>query len=87
MTDPSTRPGAPRPTWSWGYDQHVQYEYRAVSYDKFGEPRSSVARAERDAEQMQVASTQRESRIQVRAIDPETDKISSWTFLDESSSS
>jgi hypothetical protein len=65
----------------------VQYEYRAVSYDKLGEPRSSMARAERDAEQMQVASTQRESRIQVRAIDPETDKTSSWTFLDESSSS
>jgi hypothetical protein len=65
----------------------MKYEYRAVSYDKFGQPRGTLARAERDAEQMQVASTQRESRIQVRATDPETDKTSSWTFLDEGSSS
>jgi hypothetical protein len=65
----------------------MQYEYRAVSYDKFGQPRSTLAPAEKNAEQMQVASTQRESRIQVRASDPETSKISPWTFLDEGSSS
>jgi hypothetical protein len=64
-----------------------EVEYRAVSYDKFGQPRSTLARAEKDAEQMQVASTQRESRIQVRASDPETSKTSPWTFLDEGSSS
>jgi len=51
------------------------------------EPRSTLARAEKDAEQMQVASTQRESRVQVRASDPETSKTSPWTFLDEGSSS
>jgi hypothetical protein len=42
---------------------------------------------ERRREQMQVASTQRESRVQVRASDPETSKTSPWTFLDEGSSS
>jgi hypothetical protein len=65
----------------------MQYEYRAVSYDKFGQPRSTLARAQKDAEQMRVASTQSEARIQARVIDPATNKPSSWSWLDEGSSS
>jgi hypothetical protein len=65
----------------------MQYEYRAVGNDTFGEPRSTLARAEKDAERMRVASMQSNSRLQVRGIDPETGKIGQWSFLTEGDSS
>jgi len=70
----------------------MQYEYRAVSNDSsvekpFGEPRSTLTRAEKDAERMRVASTQSNSRLQVRAIDPETGKTGRWSFVTDGDSS
>jgi hypothetical protein len=53
----------------------------------FGEPRSTLARAEKDAERMRVASTQSNSRLQVRAIDPETGKTGLWSFVTDGGSS
>jgi hypothetical protein len=65
----------------------MRHEYRAAGYGEFGPPRETLARARRDAERMLVSSTQRELRMQVRLVDPETDAAGEWSFLDEDRSS
>jgi hypothetical protein len=70
----------------------MQYQYRAVSNNwteekPFGEPRDTLRRAEKDAEAMKVASTQGDSRIQVRGIDAESGVTGDWSFLTDGDSS